>query len=207
MIKMTYRRLYFTAAMFIAAMMIVTGCAGTSKPSKFYLLLTLPDVGESNQATADSASPSVMVGPITLAAYLDRDQIVRRPGGNELTIDEFIRWGEPLQDNFYRVLIDNLSFLLNTAEIYGFNRDDVPPADFHVAIDVIRFDSEVNGDAYLTAFWTVFGDDGETALVTRKSIYRMQPPSDDVTGMVAAQNRTFTDFSREIASAIQSLGP
>ncbi len=122
---MTCRRFCLTAATLLVAMMLISGCAGTSEPSKFFLLLTLPEAGESGQSPVNSASPSVMVGPITLAAYLDRDQIVRRPGGNELTIDEFVRWGEPLQDNFYRVLIDNLSFLLNTAEIYGFNRHEV----------------------------------------------------------------------------------
>jgi uncharacterized lipoprotein YmbA len=186
--------------------MIISGCAGTSEPSRFFLLLTLPETGERGSSPVGSASPSVMVGPITLAAYLDRDQIVRRPGGNELAINEFVRWGEPLQDNFYRVLIDNLSFLLNTAEVYGFNRHEIFPADFQVSIDVIRFDSEVDGDAYLSAFWTVYGDDGETVLLTRKSNYQARPASDDVVGMVAAQNRTLTEFSREIAAAIRSLG-
>ena len=202
---MTCRRFCLTAATLLVAMMLISGCAGTSEPSKFFLLLTLPEAGELVQSSVSAGSPSVMVGPITLAAYLDRNQIVRRPGGNELTIDEFVRWGEPLQDNFYRVLIDNLSFLLNTAEIYGFNRHAVFPADFQVSIDVIRFDSEVDGDAYLSVFWTVYGDDGETALLTRKSSYRAQPSSGDVAGIVAAQNRTLTDFSREIAAAIQSL--
>ena len=202
---MTCRTSYLITAVLLVTMMWVSGCTGTSEPSKFFLLLTLPEAEGVGQSPANSASPSVMVGPITLAAYLDRDQIVRRPGGNELTIDEFVRWGEPLQDNFFRVLIDNLSFLLNTAEIYSFNRHAVFPADFQVSIDVIRFDSEVDGDAYLSVFWTVYGDDGETALLTRKSSYRAQPSSGDVAGIVAAQNRTLTDFSREIAAAIQSL--
>ena len=43
-------------------------------------------------------------------------------------------------------------------------------------------------------------------LLTRKSSYRAQPSSGDVAGILAALNRTLTDFSREIAAAIQSLG-
>lgn len=205
--KMTYRRTHLTAAIFLVVIMLLTGCAGTSKPSKFYLLLTIPDIEGTTHSTADSDSPSIMVGPITLAAYLDRDQIVNRTAGNELTIDEFARWGEPLQDNFYRVLIDNLSLLLNTPEIYAFNRQKAVPADFQVAIDVIRFDSALNGDAYMTAFWSVLGGDGKSVLLNKKSIFRVTPPPGDVAGLVEAQNRALTDFSREIATAVRSLSP
>ena len=191
--------------MIFVAMLTLSGCAGTSKPSKFYLLLTLPEAEGLVQLTVDPAAPSVLVGPITLAAYLDRDQIVRRAGKNELTIDEFTRWGEPLQANFYRVLIDNLSVLLSTPEIYNFSQRDVTPTDFQVIIDVLRFDSAVNGDAYMTAFWTVMGEDGQTILLNKKSVFQVPPTSGNVAGLVEAQNGVLTEFSREIAAAIRSL--
>lgn len=203
--KMIYRTVNLAMAMLLVAMMILTGCTGTSKPSKFYLLLTLPDTEEPAQLKVDPAAPSVLIGPITLAAYLERNQIVRRAGKNEMTIDEFTRWGEPLQDNFYRVLIDNLSSLLNTSKTYAFNQGDTFSADFQVIIDVIRFDTAVNGDAYLTAFWNVFGEDGRTVLLNKKSVFQVQPSSSNVAGLIEAQNKVLTNFSREIAAAIQSL--
>jgi len=202
---MKYRSVFLTSAMIFVAMLTLSGCAGTSKPSKFYLLLTLPEAEGLVQLTVDPAAPSVLVGPITLAAYLDRDQIVRRAGKNELTIDEFTRWGEPLQANFYRVLIDNLSVLLSTPEIYNFSQRDVTPTDFQVIIDVLRFDSAVNGDAYMTAFWTVMGEDGQTILLNKKSVFQVPPTSGNVAGLVEAQNGVLTEFSREIAAAIRSL--
>lgn len=204
---MTYRSVCLKAAILLVAMMMLAGCAGTSKPSKFYLLLTLPDAEGPTPAAVDIDAPSVMVGPITLAAYLDRDQIVRRSGGNELSIDEFARWGEPLQDTFYRVLVDNLSLLLNTPRIYAFNRHDTIPADFQVVIDVIRFDSASNGDAVLSAFWTVSAQEDQTLLLTKKSVLRAPASNGGVAGLVDAQNRALTDFSREIAAAVQSLKP
>ena len=72
-------------------------------------------------------------------------------------------------------------------------------------IDVTRFDATAGGDAYLTAFWTVVGEDDSIYLMQKKSVYYAKVSSTGITGMVDAQNRTLTEFSREIASAIQSL--
>ncbi len=202
---MTYGKVYLTAAIVLAVIMMLSGCAGVSKPSKFYLLLTIPEAEGPIPFKEDSNSLSVMVGPISLAAYLERDQIVQRTSGNEMTIDDFARWGEPLQDNFYRVLIDNLSFLLNTPEIFPFDRREAFPADLQVVIDVIRFDRGINGDAYMTAFWSVAGEDGRTNLLYKKSVFQVRPSSSGVAGLVKAQNKIVAEFSREIAAAIQSL--
>ena len=38
---MTCRRFCLTAATLLVAMMLISGCAGTSEPAKFFLLLTL----------------------------------------------------------------------------------------------------------------------------------------------------------------------
>ena len=201
---MTYRRVY--AWLIMAAFgMIFFGCAGTSKPSNFYLLRALPESEDSLTTAGGKGGLSVIVGPITLPAYLDRTQIVTLFGNNELTMDEFSRWAEPLQDNFYRVLVENLSLLLNTPRVYSYDRRGSTPADFQIIIDVTRFDSGVKGDAYLTAFWSVFGEDGKSNKIERKSVFRASASAPDLTGVVAAQNSTLTKFSRVIAKAIRSL--
>ena len=203
--KMTYRRGYVAWVIMAAFGMIFFGCAGTSKPSNFYLLRALPESEDSLTTTGGKGGLSVLVGPITLPAYLDRTQIVTLFGNNELTMDEFSRWAEPLQDNFYRVLVENLSLLLNTPRVYSYDRRGSTPTDFQIIIDITRFDSAVKGDACLTAFWTVVGEDGNSHKIERKSVFRAAAPTPDLTGVVTAQNMTLTKFSREIAKAIRSL--
>ena len=66
------------------------GCAGKSQPSKFYLLRSLAGA-DSNQVVGVKRGPSVLVGPITLPAYLDRSQVVSIKGEYELHLDEFKR--------------------------------------------------------------------------------------------------------------------
>ena len=203
--KRTYRRGYVAWVIMAAFGMIFFGCAGTSKPSNFYLLRPLPASEDSLTTAGGKDALSLLVGPITLPAYLDRTQIITLFGNNELTMDEFSRWAEPLQDNFYRVLVENLSQLLNTPRVYAYDRRGPAPADFQIIIDITRFDSNVKGDAYLTAFWTVAGKDGDSHKIERKSVFRATAPTADLKGMVTAQNRLLTKFSREIATTIQSL--
>jgi uncharacterized lipoprotein YmbA len=202
---MTYRIPYFGSVILAVCVIILNGCAGSSKPSEFYFLRSLPASQDAGLTAMESDSPSVLIGPITLPAYLDRNQLVTLAGNNKLDLNEFARWAEPLQDNLYRVLVENLSLLLNTPKVYTFERRGSTPADFQIVIDVTRFDTTAGKDACLTVFWTVFGKNGGSQLMQRKSVFHASVTSIGAAGAVDAQNRILTEFSREIATAIQSL--
>jgi uncharacterized lipoprotein YmbA len=184
--------------------LVVAGC-GTSKPSQLYLLRPLRASEIGVPTTADKVALSVLIGPVTLPAYLDRTQVVTLVGDHELVSDEFIRWAEPLQENFSRVLVENLSLLLNTPEVYAFDRRASTPVDFQIIIDVTRFDTVAQGDAYLTAFWRVVGKDSKVPIIKRKSVFHAAASSAGISKTLDAQNQTLTEFSRELAKAIQSL--
>jgi len=203
---MKFGRSCFTAVMLVVFAVILTGCiGGTSKPSKFYLLRSMENSQKNLPTSGNKDSVSVLIGPITLPAYLDRTQMVTVAGKHELVLEEFNRWAEPLKDNFYRVLMEDLSSLLNTSDVYAYDRDGAPTADYQVVIDVTRFDSIAGGDAVLTAFWTVSGKDSSSPSTKRKSVFRKAVPSTGIAGVVEAQNQTLTALSREIASAIQAM--
>ena len=132
-------------------------CTGSSGPATFYLLRChggrYPGAAISTTA-GDARDISILVGPITLPDYLDRTQIVTVAGKHVLALDEFSRWAESLQEGFYRVLLEDLSSLLNTPEVYAHDRSGSISADYQVVIDVTRFDSVQGEEALLTAFWT-----------------------------------------------------
>lgn len=204
--NMRFGRVCLAAVMLVVLAMILTGCiGGTSKPSKFYLLRSMENSQKSLSTAGNEGSVSVLIGPITLPAYLDRPQMVTVAGKHELVLEEFNRWAEPLKDNFYRVLMEDISLLLNTSDVYAYDRDSAPTADYQVVIDVTRFDSVAGGDAVLNAFWTVSGKDDNPPIAKRKSVFRKAVPSAGITGVVEAQNLVLTELSREIAKAIRSL--
>jgi uncharacterized protein len=204
--KMRFGKSCFLAVMLVVFTIGLTGCIGSSsKPSTFYMLRPMPEAQDRVQSEGEQKSVSVLIGPITLPAYLDRIQMVTMAGKHELVLDEFNRWAEPLKDSFYRVLLENLSSLLNTSDIYAYDRDGSTIADYQVVIDVTYFHGAPGGDVWLTAFWRIFDVDGKP-LINRKSVFRAAAPETDKTaGMVEAQNETLTEFSREIAKTIQSL--
>ncbi|MGD9245946.1 MAG: PqiC family protein [Desulfobacterales bacterium] len=188
-----------------AVMVILAGCASYSQPSKFYVLNVMPQLEATAQVTTGDADILMGIGPITLPAYLNRSHIVTRTGENELKISEFHLWAEPLKDNIARVMMESLSRLLNTNQIVTYPWRTSSRVAYQITLDVTRFDVGSDGHAQLDVYWTVFGKDGKEEMFKKKSIFRTPAKSRDYQEMVAAQNRTLIEFSREIASTIERV--
>ena len=134
----------------------VTACGGVTQPSRFYLLATPPELERERSTDTAGRDLSVGVGPVVLPPYLDRPQIVTQASRHELDLAEFDQWAEPLEDNFTRVLAENLSVLLATDRIVVFPWRRSVLVDYQIAVNVIRFDA-VHGESMLVARWNVFG--------------------------------------------------
>ena len=79
---------------------------------------------------------SVVVGPVSMPAVVDRPEIVVSTGPNQVRLDEFNRWASPLQDNIARVVAENLVALLGTPRVTLFPQTLNADADYRVAIEV-----------------------------------------------------------------------
>jgi uncharacterized protein len=74
--------------------------------------------GRAGVATADARPVSIKIGPIRWPGYLDRQEIIIRVEPNRFKILEDDRWAEPLDENFLRVLMQNLSVSPRTDQIF-----------------------------------------------------------------------------------------
>jgi uncharacterized lipoprotein YmbA len=84
------------------------------------------------------------VGAVKLPGALDRPQIARRLGPNELEYAESERWAGPLDEMTRRVLSTDLLPLLPAGATMI--ADDSPtPADMTIAIEMSRFDADKEG--------------------------------------------------------------
>jgi hypothetical protein len=200
MLNSPFYRLVFMAL----AISLVTmgGCTATTTPSRFYGLNPLP---VTEKAEAPGHGVAIGVGPIKLPEHLDRPQIVTRTSSNQLKLAEFNRWAGSLQDDFSRILAENLSILLSTdrVSLYPWRRS--VPIDYQVVVDVTRFDGVLGGDAWLIARWSVFGGRDKKVLSMKRS--RISEPSraQGYEAIVAAQSQALGQLSREIADAIKSI--
>lgn len=185
--------------MIAAALLVVAGCAATPPPT-FYQL----EEPASTQLSGLERGIAIGVGTVNMAVYLDRPQIVVRGDGHKLELSEFNRWAEPLKESISRVIIVNLSNMLETTRVFKIpRRNKTIPLEFRIEIDIARFDGKLGGDALLVARWILYGRD-EKALLTKVSIISEPSGGEGYDKLIAAQNRTLQNLSQEIVAAIKS---
>ncbi len=188
--------------LWIVLSLTLAGCA-TSPPSRFYLL-TPVEAAPEGPALKDLV---LGVGPVRLAAYLERPQIVARKSANRLKVEEFDRWGGTLEANITWVVAENLSNNLGTESVVTFPWERALVPDYQVAIDVRQFDLAHPGEVRLTALWRLLGPRGEKLHAIRKSDIREPVWGAGFDAQVAAQSKALARMSLEIAEAIRTLEP
>jgi uncharacterized lipoprotein YmbA len=188
-------------------LVVLGGCAGTSPPSNFYVLSSLPESAAGTQSDTDESRIAIGIGPIKLPEYLDRSQIITRISPNELRVAAFDRWAENLKSSFPRILMENLATLLNTDQVALYPWRNSATVKYQVIVDVVQFDAEKGGDAVLIVRWTLLEGSGEKVLQRKKSIFSKPLHSNDYQSIVSAQSQTVIEFSREIAEAIKAFSP
>jgi uncharacterized protein len=193
----------FSGVVWVAALLGLGACAST--PSRFYILNTLP-ASDTVPAVAADRGPVIGVGPITFPKYLDRPQLVTRAGRNQLALGEFDRWAEPLQENFSRVLAENLALLIPTDNMLLPDGPRSAALDYQVRVDVLHFDGWLGGESSLIARWSIL-DRAERELVSRKVHLHVPTGGRDYDALVVALNQMLETLSRDIATSIQRLAP
>jgi uncharacterized lipoprotein YmbA len=176
-------------------------------PTRFHKLESLQNLEPERKALASLPATAVAVGPIELAVYLNRPQIVTVSAEQELRVNEFERWAEPLKASITRVVSDNLALLLNTTRVAAVSAQAFPKADYQVAIDISRFDGTPDGLAVLQARWRILSGGGDLRLSQSTLMKEPAPgaPGNDFSSLVKTQSRLVAGLSREIAQGIAAL--
>jgi uncharacterized lipoprotein YmbA len=192
-----------------AMVLLVGACspfgAGTKQPTKNYVLNSLYSEEIRPQPLADLNDIGIEVGPVKMAMYLDRSDVVIRNTQNEIEVAEFATWAGPLQENFSRILAENLSLWLNTKKVSIFPGRKLQSPDYSVSVNVTRFDGRPGDRAHLRARWVVFGENRKKLLFQEHTVLSQPTANESIEAMVASQSQTVVDFSREIAEVINKL--
>ena len=189
-------RLTSTAALCVFVGLAV-GC-GASPASRFYTL------SAANAPAATTSNLSMVVGPVSVPAVVDRPQIVVTTGPNQVRLEEFNRWASPLQNSISRVVADNLIAMLGTSRVTLFPQTLSADADYRAAIEVQRFESAPGEAAVLDTVWTVRRTkDGRTQ--TGRTTLREPSPDKGFDALAAAHSRAVARLSQDIADAARAL--
>jgi uncharacterized lipoprotein YmbA len=182
--------------------LLFAGCVTTpSPPAQFYRIPSLLDQGAAFDPEPDA--PSVGVGPLRLAKYLDRPQLVRSGSDGRLQLQEFDRWAGSLGEELVQVLSSNLAVHLQSEQVYGYPWPRSIAPDYHVELKVARLHAD-GSRLVLQAHWTLISAASERVLASRLQV--IEEPMDDSGTMqiVAAQGRALDTLAGAIADAIRA---
>lgn len=185
----------------LSAAVLLAGC-GSTAPIRYYQLMPISTPVEAKRS--DSAiNTRIGVGPIIWPEYLDRPQRIVRQGDTGMALADDERWAEPLEVNFSRVLRENIARITGSDEVIAYPWPATQKPSLQLAIEVLRFDSNVSGKATLEARWQVLGASGETLQARRRSLFEVAANGAGGDGAVAAQNEALRALSQEISDVLR----
>lgn len=178
----------------IVAAVMAAGCKST--PSRFYTLNATAAGDGTSQANY-----AVAVGPVTVPAEVDRPQFTVQTTQNQVAVDEFNRWAEPLNSGIARVVAADLATLLGTPRVTGVLLANFKP-DYRVTIDIQNFVSNPGKMVRVDALWVVSAANGGVTLSGHT--VAGEPVTDgSYDALAAAHSRALAKVSVDIAAAIR----
>ncbi len=180
------------------ALALLVGCVMPSSPTPEYFLLT----SQSAQAEPRLAHLSIGVGPVRVAPFLERAQLVSHDGRGGLDVSDLQRWAEPLDKGIQRVMVQNLASLTGAhTRNFPWSRSGIPQRALR--LDVL----DLNGAgerAVMEVLWVVEDLGGGQGPVRGRE--RLEQPLDGggPDALVLAYSQLLDTLAQRIAAA---LGP
>jgi uncharacterized protein len=183
----------------------MAGCIGTSRPSRFY---TLAPLQAREPPVLDGTNAPLAIGPVELADYLDRREIVTRTGKNELVIAELDRWGGSLEHEITGSLVATIADRLAPRKIIVSPWKPVALGRatdaYRATITISRFDGVLGQLVVLHGRWELCMERGarEQSLLVREATVSEKVEGADYGSLVAAMQRALVRFGEAVADSV-----
>lgn len=176
------------------AVLLLAACSAGSK--SFYVL------------TADGPAPSgggagIGVGPVTLAEYIDRSNLVIAESPNQLAVAEDHRWAGDLSASVARVTAANLGRRLNTGNVRTYPWNNDKEISYQVTLDIRQLHGGEDGHAVIEAGWRAYSLPDRKLKASRTFVDREALASDGYPALVAAQSRLLSRLAADIAVGLK----
>ena len=181
----------------IVISILLFACSSTP-PTRHYVLQSL------SSAKTTELNDSIGIGPITVASYLDRPQLVRNNASTELQLAEFDRWGEPLAQGISRVLTQNFVTLSNNEQIRRFPwRGDEQP-NYALKVHVLTMDVTANS-ASIELHWSLRSPGQSQPLAEGHTRYQQQSRTENPADTVYSYSQLLAEFSQAMIEEINKV--
>ena len=180
------------------------GCQKNSPPISFYALtpITTSDVLSGGQQALKEVT--IGIGPITFPRTLQRPQIVTRPSPNRLELSEFHRWGGDLKQDFFNVLVQNISIIVGSNQVFKYPWSSAFEPKYRVTLDLNQFDGQLGESVLLNIIWEIKqGEPGNETTEIKRFIIEQPVSGDDYNALVEAKSKALKKLSIEITDEIE----
>lgn len=194
------RSILISTILFTVWAALLTGCGST--PAKFYVLSSIDDTSANESNLNDIA---IGLHNINFTGYLERNQIVTKKSANEIVVNDFHRWGEPLEENFERVLMENLSIMIPTENVHLINVGMTDMEAYFLTAEVTKFELGPSNIVTLDVWWQVSVDVESKYTTNKRSVYTKTVSKTDYATVVSSMSDLLAEFSLDVADEIKSL--
>ena len=182
----------------LLACLLAAGC-GSSDPD-YYTLKAWPGPAQAG------GPPTVRVRTPTVAAFLDRDTIVRNDKGYQLKLASDAAWAEPIAALIGRTLTQDLQQRLPGSTVFAENGAVSTTPQAVVELDVSQFAEDQDGNAVIDASLSVQRPDAAAA--TSQLLHLSMPPLGSSTAdLAAALSQLLGQVADAAARQAHALGP
>jgi hypothetical protein len=180
-----------------AAFAIPLGLAACASPNPSYFTLSaIPG------PVRPGAPARIALRRIDVAAYLDRNSIVRARIGTQVDIADNELWAEPLGSMLNRVLAEALTQRLPGSTVYTTTGAITAPPQATVEVNVQRLDADASGLVHLLAQVAIERGDGHVPVATRTFDFTARPTGPHTDQLVAAMNMAVAQLANTIAALL-----
>ena len=178
----------------------VLGLAGCSvhQPASLYQL----DSGTPGQPT-QSAGMAVLLGPVTVADYLQRETLLQSQADGSLSAATDGRWAGSLSADIDQLLVRQLAWRLDSQRVVLAPATAGFTPDVQVLLSITRLDSGKSQPAILDAQWRLIDRRGQVR--DNRMIHLEQPHEGSTADQVKAQGQLLQQLSEQLAVALKPL--
>ena len=196
----------------LLALGALAGCVSlkrTAEPRYFALRPAAERPPVAAAVAPASADAALVLGvlPLAVPGHLERPQFVSWIGPDEVRIDQFVRWAEPLASAAQRVLAADLATALPSHRVITapWSASAAPHCRVRVAVD--RFGLQPDGAVSLSGRFVLLPGSGERPLVNQVVDLRRPPDPGprDPARAVEAMSVLLADLAAEVAKAVAAL--
>jgi uncharacterized lipoprotein YmbA len=182
------------AVMPVLTALLLAACA-SSPPTRFYTL-----VDTAPEGTPPPNAGVVSINRVSIPGEIDRPEIVRWVGPNQLNISDLDRWAAPLDDTIQRVLTDDIARRVPSP---------VPGLQRLVSVDIHEFYGDANCNVTLRAVWVPRQPGGQPAAAAQPAIEQIQVPSSGACPATLPQTMSIAlgQLSDRIIAGVTRLPP